>query len=119
MVSVDTASLTRLHWIGIVLAAITGVLHFALGIVFVMNEVTPLSVGFVVAGIGFFVGIAAILTDTRRRELYILGIPFTAGQIVLWYVNNRPIGADDATGIADKIVQLAFIVVLVLLLQRE
>jgi nicotinamide riboside transporter PnuC len=116
--SLSVDSLAPLHWIGIVLAAITGVIHLFLGVSFITGG---LGVPFLIAGVGFLAGIAAILLDYRRRQFYLLGIPFTLGQIVLWYVINADrITAGDVgpIGIVDKLAQVAFVVVLVLLLRE-
>jgi hypothetical protein len=111
--SLRTESLTALHWAGVVLAAVTGVIHVFLGVSFIDS---PLGWSFLVAGVGFFGGIVALLVDYRRRLVYLLGIPFTAGQIVIWYVLNAP---DFGTpGIVDKVVQVLFIVVLVVLYRQ-
>ena len=112
--SLRTESLTSLHWAGVVLAAVTGILHLYLGVSFIAS---PLGWSFLFAGIGFFGGIVALLVDYRRRLVYLLGVPFTAGQIVIWYVVNAP---DFGTlGIVDKVVQVLFIVVLVVLYRQE
>ena len=111
---IDTTSVGTLHWIGIALAAITGVIHLFLGVSFVT---TPLGWSFLVAGIGFLGGVVAVLTNTRRRLVVLLGIPFTAGQIVIWYLVNAP--EFSALGIGDKVVQALLIVILVVLYQRE
>ena len=112
--SLRTESLSALHWAGVVLAAVTGVIHLVLGVRFIDS---PLGWSFLVAGLGFLGGVAALLVDYRRRLLYLLGIPFTAGQIVIWYVVNAP---DFGTlGIVDKVVQVLFIVVLVVLYRQE
>ncbi|WP_373189002.1 hypothetical protein [Halolamina sp.] len=108
-----TESLTTLHWVGAVLAVITGVLHLVLGVSFISE---PLGWSFLAAGVGFLGGVAALLVDYRRRLLYLLGIPFTAGQIVAWYVVNAP---DFSTlGYVDKLVQVLLIVVLVVLYRQ-
>lgn len=111
---IDTASVSTLHWVGIGLAAITGVIHLFLGVSFITS---PLGWSFLVAGVGFFAGVVAVLTDTRRRLVVLLGIPFTAGQIVIWYVMNAP--ELSPLGIGDKVVQILLIVVLAGLYQRE
>jgi hypothetical protein len=98
-----------LHWAGIVLAAITGVIHLWLGVNFAPE---PLGISFLVAGV-----IVAILVDYRRQLLYLLGIPFTAGQIVAWAALNAP--DFSPPGIADKIVQVLLIVVLVVLYRQS
>jgi hypothetical protein len=112
--SLRTESLTSLHWVGVVLAVVTGVLHLVLGVSFITS---PLGWSFIVAAIGFFAGAAGVLVDYRRRLLYLLGIPFTAGQIVAWYVVNAP--DFSPLGIGDKVVQVLLIVVLVLLYRQE
>lgn len=111
---IDTASMSTLHWVGIGLAAITGVIHLYLGVSFVTS---PLGWSFLVAGVGFFAGAAAVLTNTRRRLVVLLGVPFTAGQIVIWYVVNAP--EFSPLGIGDKVVQVLLIVVLAGLYRRE
>ena len=112
--SLATDSMTGLHWAGVVLAVVTGVLHLGLGAAF---GVTTLGIGFIVAGIGFLVGAIAVLVDYRRRVMYLVGIPFTLGQVVAWYVLNAP--SFSLLGIIDKVVQLAFVIVLVLLLRGD
>ncbi|MFW5918240.1 MAG: DUF7475 family protein [Haloferacaceae archaeon] len=112
--TVALESLTGVHWLGIGLAAITGLIHLWLGISFVGE---PMGWSFLFAGVVFFLGIVAVLVDYRRRLLYLLGIPFTAGQIPLWYVANAP--DLSPLGIGDKVVQVALIVVLIVLYRRE
>ena len=107
-------SLTALHWLGILLAVVTGVLHLYLGVSFVTE---PLGWSFLAAGIGFFVGAGAVVREYRRRIMYLLGIPFTGGQIVAWYLVNAP--NFSPLGIGDKVVQVILIVVLVVLYSRE
>ena len=108
------ATVTPLHWIGILAATVTAIAHVFFG---VQSGGTYL-VLFVFAAIGFGGGIAAILVGYRRRLVYALGIPFTAGQIVLWWVLNDlpPIPTSHAV---DKIAQVVLIVVLAVLLYRE
>ncbi|MFC6939174.1 hypothetical protein ACFQE8_04250 [Salinirubellus sp. GCM10025818] len=108
-----TESMTLLHWAGVVLAVVTGVLHLVLGVSFGLSG---FGISFVVAGLGFLVGAAAVLVDYRRRLVYLLGIPFTLGQIVIWYFVNAP--DFSPLGIFDKVVQVAFVVVLVVLYRR-
>lgn len=112
--SLETDSLTRLHWLGVVLAVVTGIVHLVFGF---MAVPSPLGVSFVLAGLGFFGAVVLLLVDYRRRLLYLVGIPFTAVQVVLFFVLNWPnLGPG---GIADKVVQLALIVVLVRLYQQS
>lgn len=107
-------SLTRIHWIGILLAAITGLIHLWLGVGFITD---PLGWSFLFAGVAFFLGIVAVLVDYRRRLLYLLGIPFTAVQIPAWYAVNAP--NFSPLGIGDKVAQIALIVVLIVLYRRD
>lgn len=112
--SVSTEGLTQLHWVGIALAAVTGVIHLWLAASFIDSA---LGIAFLIAGVGFFGGIAAMLLDYRREQFVLLGIPFTLGQIPAWYVANAP--DFSAIGIGDKVVQVLLIVVLVVLYQQD
>jgi len=111
----ETASLTRLHWIGIVLAVITGVVHLYFG---VLALDTLQGVSFVLAGIAFFVAVLLLLLDFRRRLLYLVGIPFTGVQVVLYFYLNWP-DVLSPGGIGDKAVQVALIAILIVLYRRE
>jgi hypothetical protein len=119
---IDRQTLTPLHYLGILLAVVTGVIHLQLGVGFISS---PLGISFLFAGIVFVLASAAILANYRRRLLYGLGIPFTAGQIVIWYVFNFAMGpqsfpADVGTlATIDKVAQVLLVVVLIALLQRE
>lgn len=106
-------SLTSLHWAAVALAAITGVVHLWLGVSFIDSA---MGIAFLVASVGFFAGVAAVVADYRRRQVYLLGIPFTAGQIPIWFAVNWP--EISTLGIADKAVQVALITVLVVLYRR-
>jgi hypothetical protein len=112
--TIDTASLSPLHWVAFGLAAITGVLHVWLGVQFISS---PLGISFLLAGVGFFGGAALVAVDYRRRLVYAIGVPFTAVQIVAWYLVNVP--EFSPVGYLDKAVQAVFIVVLVVLYRRE
>jgi len=113
-IGIDLGSVTTLQWIGVVLAAATGATHVLL---WVLDPTSALGVSFLVAGVGFFGGGLGVLANYRRRLLYLVGIPFTAGQIGLWYVVNAP--SFSTLGLLDKAVQAAFVVVLVVLYRRE
>lgn len=121
-------SLGGLHWAGIVLAAVTGVIHLFLGVDGVTGSPYfsfELGVAFLLAGLGFFSAIVLVLLDIRRRAVYAAGIPFTAIQLVLWYYLNfattdSSFPGDVGTfGAIDKIVQVLLIVVLIVLLRAE
>jgi hypothetical protein len=111
----DLGELTRLDYAGIGLAAVTGVIHLVLG---VGSLDSPFGVPFLLAGVGFFAGIAAVVRGYRRRLAYLLGIPFTLGQIVLYFALNWP-DVFSPFGLFDKVVQAALVVVLVLLYRGE
>lgn len=114
----DLGSLGPVHWLAVALALLSGVVHLVLGVGFLAN---PMGVAFLIAAAGFFGGVALVLVDYRRRLLYLLGIPFTAGQVVLWYLLNRPAGLADlsAAEAVDKVAQLLLIAALIVLYARE
>jgi len=109
--SIETESLTTLHWIGIALAAITGLVHLGIGVAF-----TDVLLG--LAGVGFFGAIALLLLNVRRELLYLVGIPYTGIQVVLYFVFNWP-DVFSSVGIGDKVVQVVLVAVLVVLYRRE
>lgn len=115
---VSTSSLTPLHWVGIAMALVTAAVHLVLGVGFLPHW---MGVAFLVATGGFLVGIWLVVVDRRRRVTYLLGIPFTAGQVVFWYVLNDSPGLDaiGAVEAVDKVAQAVLIVVLVALLVRD
>ena len=124
---IETASLTGLHWVGIVLAAVTGLIHLFLGVDGVTGSPYfsfELGVAFLLAGLGFLGAVALVLLDIRRRAVYAVGIPFTAVQIVIWYYSNfattdSSFPGDVGTfGAIDKIAQVLLIVVLLVLLRE-
>lgn len=110
----DVESLTPLHWVGIVAATVTGIAHVVLGV----QSGGTFMVLFLFATLGFGAGVAAVVVGYRRRLVYALGIPFTAGQIVLWWALNDlpPIPTSHAI---DKVAQAVLIAVLAVLLYRE
>jgi hypothetical protein len=118
--SIDSDALGPLHYAGVVLAIVSGLIHLRLGVSFAPE---PLGLSFLFAGVVFLLASAAIVLDYRRRPLYWLGLPFTAGQIVLWYYFNFAAGpksfpADVGTlGAVDKVAQLLLLVVLAFLIR--
>ncbi len=110
---IDVESLTPLHWVGIAAAAISAGVHLYLSV----PTGGTFGAAFVVASAGFIGGIAAILANYRRRLVYLLGIPFTGGQIVMWYVFNEVPPISPIEGI-DKVSQAVLILVLAFLFQR-
>lgn len=114
---IHEAELRPLQLFGIVLAITSGVIHFYLGYVI---GLTPLGISFIFAGTGFLAGSIAILADFRPRIVYLMGIPFTAGQIVIWWVLNRVTFSSIVAGglsveLIDKISQILLIFVLAVL----
>jgi len=114
-------SLTGLHWVGIVAAIISAVVHIRLG---VGGLPLPLRISFLLAGFGFIGAIVLVMLDYRRRTVYAVGIPFTLIQIVLWYGANSAAGPKSfppdvgTLGAVDKVAQVVLIAVLVVLLRR-
>jgi len=126
----QTGSLTTTHWIGIAAAIISALVHLALGGQFIRNFFTDgvavslaMGIAFLIATVGFVVGAWLVVVDRLRPTVYLLGIPFTAGQVVLWYVLNSPgLPAPPALSPlsgADKLAQLVLLAVLVVLYRRE
>lgn len=103
-------SLTLLHLIGLLLAAITGGIHLWLG-------VEESSLALFIAGIGFAIGIVAVTADIRRQTVVKLGIPFTATQAVYYLATHF----DQITLVSatDKLVQFGLIGVLFLIARRN
>lgn len=115
---IDVAALTPLHWAGIVTALVSAAVHLLLGIGFLPHW---MGIAFLLATAGFVVGTWLVIADRMRRRVYLLGIPFTAGQIVFWYLVNRPESL-DALGLAeiiDKIAQIVLVLVLGALYLRD
>jgi hypothetical protein len=106
-------SRTTVHWVAVLLAAVTGAIHLLLG-VRVMSFNATMGVLFVLAGLGFFGGIVVFLTRYWRRELYLVAAAFAGVQILAWLA----LGRFNALGYADKAVQVVF-VLLVVYLYRE
>ncbi|ELY86507.1 hypothetical protein C483_18895 [Natrialba hulunbeirensis JCM 10989] len=114
--SVGSLSLT--HWLAIALAAVSALVHLVLGVSFLPHW---MGVAFLAATAGFLLGIALVLRNYRRRLVYLLGIAFTAGQIILWYVVNEPTALADlsAAEAVDKVAQFLLIALLLFLLVRR
>ncbi|MDR9411625.1 MAG: hypothetical protein RI544_03890 [Haloquadratum sp.] len=108
-----------LHFVGFITAFVSGVVHLVLG---VQAFPSGFGIAFLFAAVMFFVGIAAVMYDIYPRRMYQLGIPFTAGQIVLWYVGNQPTLSSllqSPAAIVDKLAQVILIIVLIQLLRTE
>lgn len=113
----ETASLTAVHWIALALAALTGAIHLLLAAIY---PELALRMSFLLAGLGFFGAIALFLLGYRRRLLYLIGIPYTGVQIVLWYVIVQPTpGTLYTLDVVDKTAQVLLIVLLAYLYATE
>jgi len=115
MVSLQTQSLTTVHWVGVALAALSGVIHLVLG---VAGLPSGLGISFVLAGLGFFGAVALVLVNYRRRLVYAVGIPFVAVQILLWLALNDFAPPLSPVSVIDKAAQVGLIAVLVVLLRE-
>jgi hypothetical protein len=120
-VSLDLDTLTPVHWVGVVLAVVSGAIHLALGVGFLPS---PFGVSFVLAGLGFAGAVALLLVGYRRRLLYGVGIPFTGVQVVLWYLvrvrgEGFPAFGEATLDYVDKAAQVLLILVLAYLLATE
>lgn len=110
----ETDSLGTLEWVGILFAAVSGVIHLVIG---VPGLPSGLAVSFVLAGLGFAGAIALLVVGWRRRLVYAAGVPFVGAQIVAWYaLNGFPIDTVEAI---DKVAQVGLIAVCLYLLATE
>lgn len=106
---IDTASFTSLHWVMLVLLAITGAIHLYL-------YATEGFIPFLLAGLGFYGAIGILLVGLFRRLVYLGLIPYTIAQIAGWYMLD---GNLTPLAIGDKIVQILLIVLLAYLFWKE
>jgi hypothetical protein len=113
---IDTSSLTTVHYVGIALAALSGVVHLVLGVAALPSA---FGVSFLVATVGFAVGIAMVVLNVHRRLAYLVGVPFVLGQVVIFAATVVQ-GLNQLSPVAavDKLAQLALVAVLVVLLRR-
>ena len=117
----DTASLTALHWAAFALAITSGVIHLVLIVAWDIPPTSTFGILFFLAFGGYLGGVALVAINYRRKLLYILGVPYTGSQIVMWYLANQPAGVADISVFEwiDKIAQLLLLVVLVILYLEE
>jgi hypothetical protein len=116
--SLQTDSLTAVHWVGVVLALVSGVIHLGLGVGFLPSG---FGIAFVLAGLGFFGAVALVLLNYRRRLVYLVGVPFTGIQIAIWYqvqVVQRGFLNLGTLDYVDKIAQGLLILVLLYLIRE-
>lgn len=117
----DTESLTPLHWTAFALAIISGVVHLALVVVGPVPPTSSFGILFILAFGGFVGGVGLVAINYRRKLIYLLGLPYTGSQIVMWYLANQPAGPGDLSPFewVDKIAQVLLLVVLVMLYLNE
>jgi succinate dehydrogenase/fumarate reductase cytochrome b subunit len=115
-------SLDGWHWVGILAALVSAVVHLLLGIRMLPSV---MGISFVLSGLGFLGAIGLVLIAYRRRTVYAVGIPFVLVQILLWFVINfvngsKAFPADIGTlGAVDKTAQVTLLAVLVVLLRSR
>lgn len=110
LVRFTTEGLTTTHYAAMLLAAVTGLVHLYL---YYVQGFLP----FLLAGLGFFGAVGLLLVlPAYRGWLYLVGVPYTLAQMGAWIAVGTP---DFALGVADKLVQAALIVLLVVLFRRE
>lgn len=119
--SPQISEITKPQFLTIILSAITGAIHFYLAPQIGLNS---LGVSFAVAGLGFTALIISIIFNYRLKLAYLLAIPFTLGQIVIWYYMNRPsleflIRGEPFLDALDKLAQILLILTVSYLYSKE
>ena len=117
--SLQTDSMTPVHWVGVALALVSGVVHLVIGV-----GALPSSFGiaFILAFLGFVGAVTLILLDVRRQLVYLVGIPYVGVQIAAWYqiqVASRGLFNLGALDYIDKIAQVLLLVILLYLIREE
>jgi hypothetical protein len=108
--TVDSGSLQRLttvEVVGLSLAAFTGLVHFYMAYEELAEPMESLV--FLLAGAGFFLGIALYLRGIWPRWLFLAGVAYTGVQIPLWVIEGME---EFAVGAVDKLAQLALVLLL-------
>jgi len=106
---VQTASLTTLHWLAVALALGTGLVHLYLGFVYGLAP-------FVLAGVGFLVGVVVFFTRYWRPWFYLVAALYAAVQVVLWLASGMRF---FQLGFVDKVFQAALVLVVLYLYWDE
>ena len=78
-------SLTPFHWLGVLLAAVTGAVHLWL-------YADTGFVLFLASGLGYLGGVGLLVVGVERRLLYQVGIGYVLIHIVGWIVAGMPGG---------------------------
>lgn len=102
------------HYSITVLSAISAYIHLVFGL---RIGFETLGISFILASVGFMIGSIMILSDYQRKKVYLLGIPFVLGQIILWiWLNSISLSMIPAgIGSLETIDKTAQILILVLL----
>lgn len=108
-------STSTLDYGAIVLVVITGAIHLYEGIEHWGEE--AIAIWFVLAGVGFAGAIVLFWLGFDQRLLYLIGIVYTAIQVIAYLAINWP-DIFFALGVFDKIIQLVLIGTLAVLYQR-
>ena len=90
------------QWAVLALAVVTGLVHLYVGL--------EAGVPFYVAGVGWLVGAAVYLTSFWRRWMYLVAGLYAVVQIALWLLAGTPF---FAIGVVDKVVEVAFLALVV------
>lgn len=106
---VARTDLDGLEWLAVALALATGGVHVYLGVVDDLFS-------FVLAGVGFFAGVAVYLTRYWRRWFYPVAAAYAGVQVVLWLAFGM---RNFELGVVDKTVQVALVAVALALYYRE
>ncbi|MDX1745804.1 MAG: hypothetical protein R3324_07695 [Halobacteriales archaeon] len=113
---IQTDSLGPIHWLAVILALLSGIIHLVLGVRFFPQGT---AIAFLLAGVAFLVAVGLFLVNYRRRVIYAVGVPFVLLQIVAWlWINQRNQPAVSPVEGIDKAAQVILIVVLILLWRR-
>ena len=110
-------TLTTLSWVGIGLSILLGIAYLHEGV----EEFTEtLGIAFLLAGLAYFGATALVLTDYRRRLVYIMGIGYNALLVVLFFL-IKGVEVSELIGFAGvvKLVQIVLIVLLGVILARD
>jgi hypothetical protein len=116
----ELSSLTGLHWLAVALALLSGAIHLLYFIGPMDAGLGFLGISFLLATGGYVGAVVLFFLEYRRRLLYLLGVPYTGSQIVIWlgYVLTGKLTV-DVYAMVDKPAQLALIAVVIILYTRE
>lgn len=111
----NTSSVTPLHWLAVAMALLSAAVHLVLGLEFLPHWMGVL---FVLSTGGFVGAVILFFANVRRPLLYLVGIPYTGSQIVLWLLVD-PGGTDLALEAIDKTAQVVLVIALIVLYRRD